>query len=154
MLKDRPKRFGLQEISAIFAGILLIAATATCCFSSDSSSDDGQVPARAARKRNPVPPDADSIAAGHKIYCDNCLACHGAGGKGDGPDASSCEPEPEDLTNPDIPAQTDGELFWKISQGSKPMPSYCELLSEKERWTVIDYVRTFAPPSTQPSRAD
>jgi mono/diheme cytochrome c family protein len=95
--------------------------------------------------KNPVPADATSIAAGKKIYLANCLACHGAAGKGDGPAAIACNPHPKDLSDPKIASQADGELFWKITEGKKPMPSYRKLLPENDRWTVIDYIRTLAP---------
>jgi hypothetical protein len=41
-------------------------------------------------------------------------------------------------------AITDGELYWQITKGARPMPSF-ESLSEQERWELVDYVRTFAP---------
>ena len=107
---------------------------------------------RAARKENPVPADADSIAAGKKLFVANCLACHGATGKGDGPAAIACNPRPKDLSDPKISSQTDGELFWKITEGKKPMPAYEKLLSETDRWDVVDYLRTLAPaPTSQPA---
>jgi len=39
---------------------------------------------------------------------------------------------------------TDGELFWKITAGRKPMPSFETKLSEDERWMLVDYIRTFS----------
>ncbi len=107
------------------------------------------------RKPNPVPSDAESIAAGKKTYLTNCLACHGDAGKGDGPAAVALTPRPRDLSDPKIASQSDGELFWKITEGKKPMPAYEKLLSETDRWKVIDYVRTLAPrpPTTAPGGA-
>jgi mono/diheme cytochrome c family protein len=45
-----------------------------------------------------------------------------------------------------ISSQADGELFWKVTEGKKPMPTYRKLLTETDRWSVIDYIRTLAPP--------
>ncbi len=123
-------------------GILLLALVTTQLFSADDPPADWKAPARAAAKKNPVPNDADSTAAGKKVYLGNCLACHGEKGKGDGPASIAFNPKPRDLSDPKIAAETDGELFWKLTEGRKPMPSYEKTLSETERWQVINYVRT------------
>lgn len=56
---------------------------------------------------------------------------------------------------------TDGELFWRISEGHLPMPPFKNKLSEAERWELVDYIRTFstklvaAPPdSSTPALPD
>ena len=123
-------------------GVLVVALAASYAFSDDKPAE-WKAPARAAAKKNPVPADADSLAAGKKIYVSNCLACHGATAKGDGPAAAACNPKPKDLSDPKIAAQSDGELFWKVTDGKKPMPAYDKTVSETERWEVINYIRTF-----------
>jgi mono/diheme cytochrome c family protein len=124
------------------AGLLVIAASLS--YTGAAPADDWTAPGRASRKPNPVPADAASLAAGKKVFAANCLACHGAGGKGDGPAAAAITPKPRDLSNPAIQSQTDGSMFWKITEGKKPMPSFDKLIVETDRWNVIDYVRTFA----------
>ena len=37
--------------------------------------------------RNPLPRSAANVAAGKKLYEQNCAVCHGAAGRGDGPGA-------------------------------------------------------------------
>ncbi len=39
---------------------------------------------------------------------------------------------------------TDGELFWKISHGRRPMPGFQNKLTEQERWELVDYIRTLS----------
>jgi mono/diheme cytochrome c family protein len=101
-------------------------------------------PAAEARKRNPVAINESSLAAGQKIYLKRCVACHGKTGNGDGPDAVDLGIHPAKLSDPGLREQTDGELFWKITVGKKPMPNYGTRLSPTDRWNVINYLRTLA----------
>ena len=138
----------------IFAAMLALVL-ALCVFvpaaRSDEKPDEWKAPPRAEKRPNPVPADAKSLAAGKTAYTANCLACHGVKGKGDGPAAVSLERKPGDLSSAKVQQETDGALFWKITEGRKPMPSFEKLLSETQRWQVVNYVRTFAPPATQPA---
>ncbi len=136
------------------AAAVLVAAVATRSFSEDAAGE-WKAPPRAAKKANPIPSSDNSRAAGKQIYLANCMACHGAAGKGDGPAAIACNPRPHDLSDPKIAAQTDGELFWKITSGRKPMPSYEKQLSDDDRWNVVNYIRVLAPsPATQPGEGN
>ena len=107
-------------------------------------------PARATRKQNPIPADAKSIAQGKEIYVAACLPCHGASGKGDGPAGTTLERNgvpihPGNLSDPRRWEDSDGGLFWKLTEGKTPMPAWGETLSEDQRWSVINYIRTLAP---------
>jgi len=127
-------------------------------FSDDQSPSDWSAPPDAQRTPNPIPATLESIAAGKVVYSQSCLPCHGAAGKGDGPASFILNPKPRDLSNPKIAAQSDGSIFWKLSQGKKPMPSFADVLSEGQRWQVINYVRSLQPkpdssqPASQPSQ--
>jgi mono/diheme cytochrome c family protein len=112
---------------------------------SGTTSDQWQAPPRAARKKNPVPADDQSIAAGKALYQQECRACHGELGKGDGPSAKDLEKKPGDLSSPKMWDQTDGALFWKLTTGRKPMPTYEQKFSDDQRWSVVNYIRTLAP---------
>ena len=118
----------------------------------EDQQTDWTAPARAARKKNPIPADEKSIATGKEVYIHQCLSCHGTTGKGDGPASKDLNPKPHDLGAANVAQQSDGALFWKITEGKKPMPSFEKLISEDERWHVVNYVRTFAPPATQPAK--
>jgi len=52
------------------------------------------------------------------------------------------EKKPADLSTK-VKAQTDGALFWKISEGRSPMVSW-KSLSETQRWELVNYIKTFA----------
>ena len=108
------------------------------------SKEKWTAPAAEVRKKNPVAVNESSLAAGQKIYLNRCLACHGKTGNGDGPDAVDLGIHPAKLSDPGVRAETDGELFWKITVGKKPMPNYGTRLSPTDRWNVINYLRTLA----------
>ena len=99
-------------------------------------------PPEAAKEKNPIGSDAASIEAGKTIYKKSCNDCHGKKGKGDGPKSAELDKVPGDFTKADMKKETDGELFWKITQGKKPMPSLKKELTEEQRWQVINYVRS------------
>ena len=101
-------------------------------------------PAGVAQKQNPVAVNASSLAAGEKIYVKRCAACHGQKGNGDGPDAVDLGLHPAKFSDPKLREESDGALFWKITVGKKPMPSYSTRLSPTDRWNVINFLRTLA----------
>jgi mono/diheme cytochrome c family protein len=95
---------------------------------------------------NPVPLDLASTRAGQTLYEEYCLQCHGVQGKGDGPAGLAINPPPADLTIHTAPGvHPDGQLFEWISNGypGSVMPAFGELLSEEQRWHLVNYIRTF-----------
>lgn len=71
----------------------------------------------------------------------NCASCHGKAGKGDGPAAAALNPKPADWTSAKVQGQTDGEIFWKITNGRGAMPPW-KHLPDKERWELVNYIRS------------
>lgn len=120
----------------------------------DTAPSDWKAPARAARKKNPIAADEASQSAGKAVYAKECLSCHGVAGKGDGTAAKDLEKKPGDLSKPEMWDQTDGALFWKITEGRKPMPSFEKSLGEDQRWSAINFVRTLAPKPASPLAGD
>lgn len=115
-----------------------------CMFSFMSvAQEDWEAPKEAKAKKNPVATDQVALAEGKKVYEKECLSCHGKKGKGDGPKAEELDKAVKDLGSPKTQNQTDGELFWKINEGKKPMPSTKKILTETQRWQVVLYIRTF-----------
>ena len=106
---------------------------------------DWSAPAQARQMPNPVPATPQTIAAGMSTYMDRCQNCHGEYGNGKGSRADKLSVQPSDFTDAHaMSTQTDGELFWKISEGHRPMPSFKKKLSEEQRWQLVDYIRTYS----------
>jgi mono/diheme cytochrome c family protein len=117
-------------------------ASAVVAVSEEPSKEKWTAPAAEARKKNPVAVNESSLGAGEKVYLKRCVQCHGKTGNGDGPDAADLGIHPAKLSNPATQQQTDGELFWKVTVGKKPMPNYGTRLSATDRWNVVNYLRT------------
>ena len=147
-----------SRTSLIMLALTLIAALAPCgvvflAVHADDAvkkpEEPWTAPPRAARKDNPVPADAKAVAAGKELYLSACFPCHGLAGKGDGSAAALLERDgvpirPGNLSDSKLWKQSDGALFWKISEGKTPMPSFQETYTEEQRWQLVDYVRTLA----------
>lgn len=113
-----------------------------------------KAPASTRTVPNPLADDAEAAARGGAVFATNCVACHGAVGKGDGTAAGALTPKPPDLTEEHVTSHTDGELFWKIRTGRAPMPSFQDALPEKQVWEVVRYLRSLAPATTPPESAN
>jgi len=100
-------------------------------------------PAAEKAKKNPLPADKKVIEQGEKVAKINCVSCHGPLGKGNGPAAVALNPKPADWTSKKVQDELDGELFWKITNGRGPMPSWRHL-PENDRWAVVRFIRTLA----------
>jgi mono/diheme cytochrome c family protein len=99
-------------------------------------------PDDAKKVKNPVPATKESLAAAEQLFTDNCVLCHGEKGIGDGPGAKTIKVKPANFTDPKVQAsETDGSLFWKMTNGRGPMPSWKDTLSDQERWQLVNYIR-------------
>jgi mono/diheme cytochrome c family protein len=105
-----------------------------------------KAPPAAAGRSNPVPADPESVAAGETLFNRYCASCHGMNGKGNNGAAA-------DLTSQAVQNQSDGALFWKISQGHSPMPSFANTLTAHQGWDIINYIRTLASAPAQSGTA-
>jgi mono/diheme cytochrome c family protein len=99
-------------------------------------------PERASNRANPLPPTPDAITRGQDLFKRDCVSCHGKAGHGDGPMAASVQPRPSNLASQQVQSQSDGALFWKITQGRGMMPK--ATLKDNDKWAVINYLRTLS----------
>ena len=113
---------------------------------------------------NPVPADETSIARGAQLYSIHCQMCHGDKGQGNGTiSAFLVKKKPANLTSELVQSKTDGSLFLTISNGifnpnnslfpdvefSGQMPPLNENLTVRERWDVVNFLRTLGPADGQ-----
>jgi mono/diheme cytochrome c family protein len=98
-------------------------------------------PASEKSKKSPVAASPQAVEQGKKVAQVNCVSCHGKSGKGDVAAAMALNPKPADWTSKKIQAESDGELFWKITTGRGAMPSWRHL-PDKDRWALVQYIRT------------
>ena len=100
---------------------------------------DGSVPL------NPIDNTANSVARGNLLFDIHCAVCHGDKALGDGPVAAyfkSPAPPVADLTTERITNLEDGLIYLILTNGAQGMPSLAENLTPRERWDVINYLRT------------
>lgn len=107
--------------------------------------------------RSPVRREDGSVAqadleAGHDIYIQNCMYCHGDALDGDGMFADGLNPRPADFTDPGTIVQlSESYVFWRVAKGGpglppegKPwnsaMPAWEDELAIEEMWQVIAYL--------------
>ena len=91
---------------------------------------------------NPYKGNAAETAKGKVLYMQMCSVCHGNKGKGDGVAGVNLKPRPADHTSAQVQDQTDGALFWKMTNGNPPMASYKSILNDEQRWDLVNFIRT------------
>ena len=106
---------------------------------------------------NAAPTMAGDAVAGQGLYAINCLVCHGAALDGNGPIMTYTYTGslPVDLRADLTRQSTDNELFAYVTAGGRmglsfrmagrasqsPMPEFKRLLTEQERWDIVEYLR-------------
>ena len=118
--------------TVLLAGLLGLAMTETA----PAAADRWEAPPEAAAKPNPEAKNPAAPANGRRFFMQACINCHGEDGSGEGSRAA-------DLRSASVQSQTDGALFWKITNGNTAngMPSFASL-SETERWDIVTFLRT------------
>jgi mono/diheme cytochrome c family protein len=84
----------------------------------------------------------EELAEAGRLYNINCGICHGDKGTGNGPIAGKIGAV-ANLTLPQYVSMTDGTMFHSLTYGKNNMGSYASQLDRKQRWMVINYLRTF-----------
>ncbi|MES2330325.1 MAG: c-type cytochrome [Bacteroidota bacterium] len=100
-------------------------------------------PDKAEKMTNPVKSDANSLKEGKELWIKHCQSCHGKAGLGDGSKAAQLKTEPGDLSAAAFQKQSNGGLFYKISEGRSDMPSFKKKVEgDEDIWNLVNYIRT------------
>ena len=103
------------------------------------------VPFTARFQSNPVPDTPDNVAAGGRLFQENCAICHGPRALGNGPAAFTLNPRPFNL-QVHVPLHPTGEVFYWIANGvaGTGMPAWKDKLTDEQRWQIIRYLDALA----------
>jgi len=124
--------FGLLSIAAVLA--------VTTFFIASQNEGVWVAPPEADKLKNPFEGEKKS-GKGENLFSLNCERCHGNTGKGDGVDGKKLNPKPADLTSKRVQKQSDGAIFWKLSNGRGEMIAFKNTIGEKDRWRLVNYIR-------------
>ena len=132
--------------NVLWGAVVIVIGTAFAQNTNYQQDPKWQVPTDAINRPNPLAQKPDAAAGGKKLFHRNCVECHGAAGTG------IEKKHAADLQLAAVQQQTDGALFWKITNGNTDhgMPSFSRL-PELQRWQLVLYLRTLkSPPDDQP----
>jgi mono/diheme cytochrome c family protein len=130
----------------MFAILVLSAVFLSACGGdggggSDTSTTLASVPVEFAGQTNPF--GAGAATVGAEVFKNNCEACHGSQGHGDGPAGAALNPKPKNLP---VLASTAGDdyLYWRINTGKDgtSMIAWKGVLTEQQIWQVVSFIRT------------
>ena len=126
-------------MKTLCATLLLLSSAYLAAGQNPSYQQDPQwiAPIAASAKTNPLTNKPEAAAGGRKLFLRNCAECHGPNGAGMEKKHSA------DLQLQLVQQQSDGTLFWKITNGnaSKGMPSFSRL-PELQRWQIVLFIRS------------
>jgi len=119
------------------------------CFISFAFKPDGKAkkpwnaPDKFAKMPSKAKGDAAALKNGKELYSKHCQSCHGKKGIGDGPKSAELKTEPGDFTASAFQSQSDGSIFYKVSEGRDDMPSFKKKIPDQDDiWSIVAYVRT------------
>ncbi|WP_445731316.1 c-type cytochrome [Mariniflexile sp.] len=125
--------------------VLLLSAIILALYSFSSITQDKWiVPKEYQSKKNPTnAKDKANLAVGKSLFSKHCQSCHGKEGYGDGPKAAEQKGDLGDFSSDATQSQTDGALFYKMTEGRNDMPSFKKKMPDDEdRWLIVNYLRT------------
>ncbi|MEQ9402917.1 MAG: c-type cytochrome [Cyclobacteriaceae bacterium] len=111
---------------------------------STNTKEPWVAPPQADELTNPFVGDKEALKKGRVIYTSECVVCHGANGDAVTNVAKNLQQKPKNFTMEDFQKQTDGAIFYKLSEGRGLMQPFKTMLSEEEIWSVIEYVKYLA----------
>ncbi len=127
----------------ILATSVIAVSIVSFAFTMEQQAKPWPVPDKDAKAVNPVKSNSESIATGKALWNLHCSSCHGKKGLGDGSKAAQLNTQPQDMTIASFKSQSDGSIYYKISEGRKDMPSFKKKIPDAEDiWSLVNFVRT------------
>jgi len=126
----------MKQIQYILASLFIILGAF------EGYSQEWTVPENEAAVVSPLPFNNATVREGKTVYEKNCKSCHGDPGKNN---AIVLVPPPPDMASEKMQANTDGGMFYKVTNGRGAMPTFKPTLSETQIWQVINFIRKFDP---------
>ena len=119
--------------------VLAIAAAGLAQNLAYTQDPNWQAPSDAVSEANPLADRPELAAGGRKLFRRHCATCHANDGKG--------LKNAADLQLDVVQQQTDGVLYWKITNGNprRGMPSFSSI-PDLQRWQIVLYLRSLAKP--------
>ena len=119
----------------LIAGIVLMLVPAV-------QGQEWLIPEDLAAVGNPSEYTLDNVKAGKAVYLKHCKSCHGDPGKNN---PLTLVPMPVDIASEKMQANSDGALFYKITNGRGVMPPFANTLPENDRWLLVNFIRNYNP---------
>ena len=126
------------RVFGLIVGFIIFVSASSFIFRKEGK---WEAPKEADNIKNPLQDSSIATADGKKLYTKMCVICHGNKGKGDGVAGMALKPRPTNLISSDVQQQTDGAIYWKITEGRAPMAAYKASLSDEQRWQLVNYIR-------------
>lgn len=130
-------------IKKIFSFIFVVALATPLYL----SAQEWEVPPDKASETSPVVFDEAFRNNGAELYKKHCRSCHGDPSQNN---PAALNPSPGDPASEIFKQETDGALFFKITNGRGLMPRFAQVLNEEERWQVVAYIRSYHEGYVQP----
>jgi mono/diheme cytochrome c family protein len=97
---------------------------------------------QASELKNPLTPNPASLAQGKALFTINCAMCHGQTPAERGPVGKKLKPPPPGLDQDLVRERSDAHIFKAITFGFGRMPPFKDKLSPRERWELVNFLRT------------
>ena len=129
-------------LTTISLAVIIVLSSGFCLIFQEDPKP-WPVPDKNAKVANPVKADDESLKTGKEVWVKHCQSCHGKLGRGDGSKAAQLKTAAGDFTKPDFHKQSDGAIYYKISEGRDDMPAFKKKISDPEEiWAVVNFIRT------------
>jgi high-affinity iron transporter len=97
-----------------------------------------------------LPTRALDLPRGAGLYARHCAACHGATGRGDGPQAAGMNPPPPALGDASVMGDVSPATMYRfvaVGVAGTPMAGWANVLSADERWDIVAYLGSLRAPA-------